>query len=168
MIQKDFDLRNFDDSFLLEMDFSNWQEEICLSFFCSAAKRFAKKNRYFKIRFKRVLFFGFEAAALGEFGKEPMFIDGIIQLKDSAELKAWKKRLKDLAKPGPSYPKGMRSLKYKEVYHFLIDSMELQPLAFFTGLRGFQIICRDFEISRIPNPKPDSQYDLDPMQIPAG
>jgi hypothetical protein len=165
---KAFDPYLFDDSFLLSIDFSEWTEQISISLYCPNAKRLRKNNRYLKVIFKRILFFGFEAAALGEFGTKPFFLNGIYKLAKSDELKKWKKRIDDLAKPDASYPKGMRSRKYKGLHHFVIDAMDFQPLAVLNGSRGFQILCRDFAIERIPNPNPSSSSNMDPVRIPAG
>jgi len=168
MPRKEFDSSHFDDAFFLSVDFSNWKEAVSLSFHCPQAKGVKNEKRYFRITFKRVLFFGFEAAALGEFGTKPMFVNGVYQLPKSEELKIWRDRIKALAKPEPGYSKGMRSRKYTDLHHFVVDSIEFQPLAFFSGSRGFQIICRDFEVERIPNPGLPAKADLDPKRIPAG
>lgn len=164
---KVFESKLFEDSFLLGMDFSHWQEEVSFDFHCPMAKRLAKKDRNYRLTIYRVLAFGFEASLLGEFGSEPLFVNGVFHVTDSPQYLAWKKRIRELSKPAPGYPKGIKSRDFSNLYAFEIDSIQLRSFATVTGSAGMQIICRDFKVARIAI-APKRILKLDPLNIPAG
>jgi hypothetical protein len=139
-----FDSRQFHDCVLESIDFANWRESVSISFLCNAPSVIVTNRR--RITFKRVLFFGFEVAVLGEFGTALPLVSVYCDT-DTDELYKWRDRINKLAEPSTSHPHGIKSPMYHDVYHFTIDSVWFEGLAILPRERGFQIVCRDYEIT---------------------
>lgn len=150
----EFDSDAFHDCTLVSVDFGNWLESIAVTFFCPHGGEAWEEGRFFRIDFRRILFFGFEAECLGEFGGKSPFVSNLILEQDSEELTVWRRWIGKLATPSPEYPRGMKSPDYTEVYHFVLDSVEFRGRACLPEDQGFQIICRDFDVTDVTSQMP--------------
>ena len=140
-----FDDRLFHDCILEAIDLSHWKDEVTLRVLCPVRARGRDAARHRTLVFKRVLCFAFETAVIGEFGNDGPEVS-IYMDADSAERKAWIDRIGEMGAPSASYPHGIRSPDYHDVYHFVLHSVWFEGLACLPKERGFQVICRDFEV----------------------
>lgn len=164
-MRKKFNENDFHDCFLITVDFSHWQEEVSLTFWCPKSGEEWEEGRYLQVSFQRILFFGFELAVIGELGSSPPMISNIVLQQNSKYATAWGNRIAEVAKPSRHYPKGIKSPTYSEVYHFSLDSVEFRRQVFFLEDDSFQIICRDFHVQDVTTKVQNKFNRYDPATI---
>jgi hypothetical protein len=160
-----FDGDQFHDSSLLSIDFSQWLQKVSMTFWCPHAGESWEMGRYLRLHFKNILFFGYEAAFLGEFSAEYLRVYNVVLAKRTQDLEEWQAKLDDLAQPALGYPSGIRSLKYSDLYHFLFDTEKFSGSIFLRGKPGWNILCRDFELQDVTTDMPPNAPKYQAIRI---